>query len=268
MNQPTDRDPYRSFHDDLREIADRIASLADNGIAAPFETLSIQPDPGADEATRVRMVDAVGEAVLGKPAQTAELSGGGHHHAARGFVGKVSVTVFCAVRPPDERDAEIARLRAELAEVERVRANLAAAREPVYDPTDPIQVVAAAAAEVPADLAPREEIRLGEPFTIEYRDGQAYCRYLTEPAAPALDPETPIADLPDDYGADHDPDWCPQDCADCADQTSVAAEHRIKTVLSAGGGVDVRCTAGDWSGYAPSITSADKAGAAHLASLR
>lgn len=60
---------------------------------------------------------------------------------------------------------------------------------------------------------------------VEYRvpDSFTYLLYTarTKPA-PALDPETPLDELPADFGADHDPDEC--ECDDCVAEAIDAAE--------------------------------------------
>lgn len=66
------------------------------------------------ERERIAQLDSIALLLTGLPGVT-ERVGDGHQHRLDVEVGPVDFGVYTAVTPPDPRDAEIARLRAELA---------------------------------------------------------------------------------------------------------------------------------------------------------
>lgn len=105
--QPT----YTDIADAFAELADRIRTIDPDDLApVNFIQLSILPS-GDDEAARVATVDAFATALLGQAGERQTLD----RHIARGKVGPVSVSIHTNVvpPPPDEIQAELARLRAE-----------------------------------------------------------------------------------------------------------------------------------------------------------
>jgi hypothetical protein len=110
---------YAAVAEALREAANRVATLVDQEAAWPelWVQLNIQPMED-DTETAVATVDAVAGALLGHHGETHRLYDGAWHHDARGHLGPVRISVFCAVLSPDEQAAreareELARLQAE-----------------------------------------------------------------------------------------------------------------------------------------------------------
>ncbi len=118
----TGLDPYALVAAELHRIADSIATLAGSGLPQPSVSITILPGghDDADSRTIVARIDRVAAALQVGPATTRRLSGGGFYHGnsyASRWRGPVSVAVFDEVPDPAalERDAEVERLRAELA---------------------------------------------------------------------------------------------------------------------------------------------------------
>lgn len=111
---------YAEVAAELHRIADVLADLPG---CPSYVSLGIQPGPrNGDNDSVSASVDAVARAVLGKPGKTEQMSGGTWQRAADSWLGVMAVRIYDKVSgPPDERDAEIERLRSELAEA-RVRA--------------------------------------------------------------------------------------------------------------------------------------------------
>jgi hypothetical protein len=109
-------DFYAEIAAELRRMADDLDTLTGLGLPKPWLTLNIQPHGDTDDEI-IAGVDAVAGALLGKPGRTARLSGGAFHYDASGSRGLVRIGVYQAVSDPAarERDAELVRLRAELA---------------------------------------------------------------------------------------------------------------------------------------------------------
>jgi hypothetical protein len=118
-----DTDPaaatYAAVATALREIADDLSGLSGDPIAV---TVSIQP--WHSHCTDVvGVVDQIAQALFGRPATTVAMSNGTFHHSAAGPRGTgerpVQVAVFGGVPDPAlvARDAELAALRAELAQL-------------------------------------------------------------------------------------------------------------------------------------------------------
>jgi hypothetical protein len=100
----------------LRLIADRVeASGADGLVPCTYAVISLIPDSREPQDERVATVDALATVLLGSPGQEAP-SGSGWHHAARGDVGPVEVSVHTGVTgpAPDAVQAELIALRAEV----------------------------------------------------------------------------------------------------------------------------------------------------------
>lgn len=111
---------YAEVAAELHRIANVLADLPG---CPSYVSLGIQPGPrNGDNDSVTASVDAVARAVLGKPGKTERMSGGTWQRAADSWLGVMAVRIYDKVSgPPDERDAEIERLRSELAEA-RVRA--------------------------------------------------------------------------------------------------------------------------------------------------
>lgn len=107
--------PYSEIAAELRLIADDLDGLGPGHPEPGYVTLDIQPCRAEDDDETRCYVDDVAVALIGKVAESKRLSGGSWHHTIRGRRGPVDISVYQQVRPPDERDAELERLRAELA---------------------------------------------------------------------------------------------------------------------------------------------------------
>jgi hypothetical protein len=119
MNDKTLVDRQQQVADSLRRVADALAGLDPADLAGLYVHVNMQPgDRAASEAAKMATIDAVANAVLGKPAETRELSPGTYHHTVAGHLpGAVHVSIYNSVTNPAERElhAELERLRAELA---------------------------------------------------------------------------------------------------------------------------------------------------------
>jgi hypothetical protein len=108
---------YQATAADLRRIADALDALPPRD-ESPYLSLSILPAIKTAEE-----VDAIGVAMLGKPGETRR-SSDGWLHQVQGvpLSGRGYVTAHASVPgPPDERDVELEKLRARLAELESDR---------------------------------------------------------------------------------------------------------------------------------------------------
>lgn len=111
--QPT----YTDIADAFAELADRIRTIDPDDLA-PVNYIQLSILPSGYEAARVATVDAFATALLGQAGERQTLAGERQtldRHIARGKVGPVSVSIHTNVvpPPPDEIQAELARLRAE-----------------------------------------------------------------------------------------------------------------------------------------------------------
>jgi hypothetical protein len=106
VTPPTDDRPYAPIANELRFIAAAIEPLPCK--KRPYATLQILPD------RTVEAVDVMALAVLGRRAATERFSTG-WRHVARGILESgLDVSIHAEVPgPPDERDAELERLRTE-----------------------------------------------------------------------------------------------------------------------------------------------------------
>jgi len=106
---PADK-PYQPIAAELRRVADAIEAMP--ATQRPYVCLTILPD------RTVEAVDAMALAVLGGRGDT-ERMGDIWRRIARGHLDSgVDVSIHAEVPgPPDERDAELERLRAEVAEL-------------------------------------------------------------------------------------------------------------------------------------------------------
>jgi hypothetical protein len=121
-------DPWAEIADELERIARDCRDLVGEPAPCTFY-LGVQPytpTPIARAAIESRpaavaAVDAVSVALLGHPAKTERMSSGTFHHTTKGDRGPIHLDIYQQVADPDadERDAELARLRAE---VEQLRA--------------------------------------------------------------------------------------------------------------------------------------------------
>jgi hypothetical protein len=104
----------------LHSIADCIDASPVRDQQDPYVMLSILPSGKHDEPIRVAQVDALLKAILGKPGEPRP-NGDTWQHSGRGSVGPVEVSIHTRVvgPQPDEVQAELIRLRARVAELER-----------------------------------------------------------------------------------------------------------------------------------------------------
>lgn len=121
-----EEDAWTEISAELHRIADDLAKLA--GEPEPrYVGLDFQPyngvedDPGGSDAATIAATDAVAIALLGRPAKPQRMGGGSFHHTAHGARGRIRVAAFQSVSDPEAhaREAELARLRAE---IEKLRA--------------------------------------------------------------------------------------------------------------------------------------------------
>jgi hypothetical protein len=123
---------YQAAAAELRHIADALDALPPTD-AKPFLSLSIVPEKTPEA------IDAVALAVLGKKGTTVHEGGTTYRHRTEGDVlAPVYVNIGATVPgPPDERDAELERLRAEIAAQQReLREQQRELRDlrPLFDP--------------------------------------------------------------------------------------------------------------------------------------
>jgi hypothetical protein len=116
---------YAATAAELRRIADALETLPG---APAYVSLDIQTaDRHGTREQIIAGVDAVAIAVLGEPGKTVLMSSGTWHHTVTKWTGshpaRVNVSVYQSVPAPDPKDAEIERLRAELAEARAATAN-------------------------------------------------------------------------------------------------------------------------------------------------
>jgi hypothetical protein len=105
---------YQATAADLRRIADGLDTLPPR-VDSPYLSVSILP-----AIKTVEEVDAIGNAIFGKTGETSRGSDGWRHQVQRTLHGgRGYVAVHALVSgPPDERDVELAQLRARVAELE------------------------------------------------------------------------------------------------------------------------------------------------------
>jgi hypothetical protein len=124
-------DFYAELAATLHGVADDIATLVGRGDLPErwYVGFNMQPLPHdlTDDA-KAAAIDAVGEALLGKPGAPQPMSGGTWHHHVEDRLGSVRVAAYSRVASPEERAqrAEAERLRAELEEMRAERDRLAA----------------------------------------------------------------------------------------------------------------------------------------------
>lgn len=115
-------DHYALIAAELRRMADDLDTLTGTDLPAPYVHVDIHPGgPTSERAGDERVitaVDTVALALLGTPGATYPLPSGSYHHGVNtGRRGGIHIAVYDSVSDPAirERDAELARLRAELA---------------------------------------------------------------------------------------------------------------------------------------------------------
>jgi hypothetical protein len=114
---PDELTGYAATAAELRRIADAIETTMPPGDTLPFVKLHILPAERTAEA-----VDTMALAMLGEPGETERFAGEYRHVARCGPVAGVRVSIHASVPgPPDERDVELERLRAENAELVALR---------------------------------------------------------------------------------------------------------------------------------------------------
>lgn len=152
---------------ELHKLAEDALTLV--GEPGPFLlTLSIQPHPS--DPGRAGQVDAIAEALLGKPGAPVQMCGGNYHHNAEGDRGLIRLQVFTGI--PSPRETELARLRAEN---EQLRA---AARQAHVHPTwpteselKPWESLAPTADRIAESMEPITEEQ-GDPFDADSQAGR------------------------------------------------------------------------------------------------
>lgn len=133
-NEPTDQpDHFADIAAALRDAADRISDLIGSGLPEPAQfQLNIQPGEHGDDDGVRRSVDAVTSALLGHGGRVQKMGGGGGYHYNNGDshepLGAVTVRIYQSVSAEwavkreaaaklAEREAELEKLRAEVAEL-------------------------------------------------------------------------------------------------------------------------------------------------------
>jgi hypothetical protein len=131
---PNEPSVWADIAAELRKIADDCLDLIGQPAPGCFDIdihpLRISHPPVLKErAATIEGIDTVAFVLLGKKAETREMSGGSFHHTAKGRRGPITFSIYNAVADPAavDPDEEIARLRAEN---EKLRAELG-----VEDPT-------------------------------------------------------------------------------------------------------------------------------------
>lgn len=109
-------DPWADISAELHKLADDVLGMVGELAPAQF-AIAIQPQPW-NSAEAVAAVDTIATLLLGKPGETQKMSGAVYHRNADGFRGSIKLSVFRQMPAPDERDAELDRLRARVAELE------------------------------------------------------------------------------------------------------------------------------------------------------
>jgi hypothetical protein len=194
---PVDPDDYYTrlaVH--LHQVADGLAALAGCGLAPlSFAYLSLNAGLLKSQAPKaIPVVDAIVDA-LGLPAPQKIIESSTAKYDTRLDNDSLDIHVSAAIPHEDPRDAEIARLKGQLANLEQRDAAATAVFPAARPQPDHAEVTNV------ADLP-----RLVEPAP------------LVDPAL--LDPDTPLDDLPADFGDDHRPSpGCCQDCDDELDLT-------------------------------------------------
>jgi hypothetical protein len=127
---PDQPDPFAAIAAELHRAADDIATLIDSGLPKPdYFNLSIQPGTRGDGDSTAASVDAMGVALTGKAGGVRKMHDGTYHYSAKDVRrGLLSVSIYQSV-PTEwavrreaaaalaEREAELEKLRAEVAEL-------------------------------------------------------------------------------------------------------------------------------------------------------
>lgn len=124
MSEQPERDFYAELADTLHAIADDIATLAGRGLPElSYVAFEVQPFPRESDDDKIRVIDAIGEALVGRPSETELMVGGTYHYRAKGYRGPVHIDVYAGVTSPEERamEAEMARLRERIDRRRRLR---------------------------------------------------------------------------------------------------------------------------------------------------
>jgi hypothetical protein len=114
VTPPPDDRPYATSAAELHRIADDLATLADQPGDLSL-TIYLQPYLLSTHDEDIKSaVDAVAMTLHGKPGEYMEMPGGTYHYVRYGERGAIDLKVFRSVKPPPNgRDAELERLRAE-----------------------------------------------------------------------------------------------------------------------------------------------------------
>ena len=136
--QPAEQpDHFAEIAAELRKVADDIATLVGSGLPKPRQfQLNIQPGSRDDDNVTADAVDAMAGALLGIRGRVRKMSGGAYHYGVDLLPrGPIEVVVYQGVSRPwalrtdvaaakaelIEREAELEKARARVAELERAR---------------------------------------------------------------------------------------------------------------------------------------------------
>jgi hypothetical protein len=104
----------RAIADELERIATDLRSVEHIELPEPrLFCLDIQPG-GSTDAEITEAIDALGTALLGKKGKDGTVSGDRPWYSVAGYRGSIKVNAYRELAKTDERDAELARLRAEI----------------------------------------------------------------------------------------------------------------------------------------------------------
>jgi hypothetical protein len=88
-------DSWTQLATDLRDLADRVESLAGKTQAATSVQFTVQPGPWhATDVEKAAAVDTVAQALIGIDGVERPVGGKNLHHDASGTLGEISVGVF------------------------------------------------------------------------------------------------------------------------------------------------------------------------------
>lgn len=149
---PAQGNTYADIAAGLRLVAEALDTLASRDDLHELTVgLNIQPIGDRSDDITIHTIDALANALFGRPGVPTPMSGGTwHYHAEGQLADRFRVATFGGMKSPDERakDAELAELRARVAEAP-------ALAEPVDDNPDD-QVLQDAADHLRDDLTDRE----------------------------------------------------------------------------------------------------------------
>lgn len=104
------------------DLADRIVELAGKGLpelSVSINLLTQLPDTAAGDEPKIAAIDEIGTALFGRPGQPQQMSDSTWHYGSQGGLGPIHAHIFDSITgPPEEKADRIARLRAQIAELE------------------------------------------------------------------------------------------------------------------------------------------------------